>query len=156
MAETKQRVRCPVWLVGLLLGGAVLALYARACGTELDFVNFDDDDYVSNNSHVLQGLTTDGLYWALTSREEVNWHPLTWLSLQLDSQLFGTGPVGYHRTNVLLHACNTVLLFWLLQRMTGALWCSAAVAAFFGLHPVHVEAVAWVTARKDVLSTLFW
>ena len=155
-AETKQGIRCPAWLIGLLLGGAVLALYARACGTELDFINFDDDDYVIRNAHVIRGLTANGFCWAFTSREEVNWHPLTWLSLQLDSQLFGTGPVGYHRTNVLLHACNTVLLFWLLQRMTGALWCSAAVAAFFGLHPVHVEAVAWVTARKDVLSTLFW
>ncbi|MGH7170353.1 MAG: tetratricopeptide repeat protein, partial [Gemmataceae bacterium] len=156
MTESKQRARRLAWLVGLLLGGAVLALYSRACGTELDFINFDDDDYVSNNAHVQQGLTIEGLRWAFTSREEVNWHPLTWLSLQLDSRLFGPAPVGYHRTNVLLHACNTVLLFWLLRRMTGALWCSAGVAAFFGLHPVHVEAVAWVTSRKDVLSTLLW
>ncbi len=156
MAQTKPRDRYPAWLVGLLLGGAVLALYSRACGTELDFINFDDDDYVTTNIHVQQGLTVDGLCWAMTSLEQVNWHPLTWMSLQLDTQLFGTAPAGYHRTNVLLHVCNTVLLFWLLQHMTGAVWCSAAVAAFFGLHPVHVEAVAWVTARKDVLSTFFW
>jgi protein O-mannosyl-transferase len=154
MAETRQAARRPVWLVSLLLTCAVLVLYARACG--LSFINFDDDDYVSRNIHVRSGLTREGLWWALTSREDVNWHPLTWLSLQLDSQLFGTAPAGYHRTNVLLHACNTVLLFWLLLRMTGALGCSALVAAFFALHPVHVEAVAWVTARKDVLSTFFW
>src|SRR3954453_621900 len=90
MAETKQRTRCPAWLVGLLLGGAVLALYARGCG--LGFINFDDDDYVTRNAHVQQGLTVDGLCWAITSLDEVNWHPLPWLSLQLDSQVFGTTP----------------------------------------------------------------
>lgn len=156
MAETKQGAWCPVWLVGLLLGSAVLALYSRACGEELGFINFDDDDYVITNPHVQQGLTIDGLCWAMTSLEQVNWHPLTWWSLQLDSQLFGLAPTGFHRTNVFLHVCNTVLLFWLLQHMTGAVWRSAAVAALFGLHPVHVEAVAWVTSRKDVLSTFCW
>jgi tetratricopeptide (TPR) repeat protein len=154
MAETKQRAGWPAWLVGLLLGGATLALYARACG--LDFINFDDDYYVTRNAHVQQGLGA-GLRWAFLSREAVNWHPVTWLSLQLDASLYGPESAwGFHLTNVLLHAGNTVLLFWLLLRMTGALWCSATAAAFFGLHPVHVEAVAWVTSRKDVLSTLFW
>ncbi len=154
MAETNQRPRWLAWLVGLVLAGAVLALYAQTFG--MGFINFDDDDYVSRNAHVLGGLSVEGLGWAFTSRDAVNWHPVTWLSLQLDSQLFGTGPAGYHRTNVLLHACNAVLLFCLLLHLTGALWPSAAVAALFGLHPVHVEAVAWVTARKDVLSTFFW
>jgi len=151
--QGKRMVRPPVWLVGLLLGGAVLALYSQA--TKLGFINFDDDDYVINNPHVQRGLTLEGVSWALTSLEQVNWHPLTWISLELDTQLFGREPAGYHRTNVLLHAANTLLLFWLLQKMTGAPWRSALVAAFFGLHPVHVEAVAWVTARKDVLSTFF-
>ncbi|HEX4609934.1 MAG TPA: tetratricopeptide repeat protein [Urbifossiella sp.] len=154
MAEQTHQTRVPAWLVGLLLGGVVLGVYARAVG--LDFINFDDDDYVTRNEHVRQGLTADGVRWAITSLDEVNWHPVTWLSLQLDTQLFGPGPVGYHRTNVLLHAGNTVLLFWLLYRTTAALWPSAVAAGFFGLHPVHVEAVAWVTARKDVLSTFFW
>lgn len=156
MIAPQQRVRIPAWLVGILLAGAVLAFYARACGTELNFVNFDDDYYVTANAHVQQGLTADSMCWAFTSLDAVNWHPMTWLSLALDAQLFGTGAAGFHRTNVLLHVANTVLLFWLLLHMTGALWCSAAVAALFGLHPAHVEAVAWVTSRKDVLSTLFW
>src|SRR5207248_6243560 len=85
-----------------------------------------------------------------------NWHPLTWLSLQLDYELFGLRPWGYHLSNLLLHTANTLLLFLVLRRMTGAVWRSAVVAGLFGLHPMHVESVAWVTERKDVLSTLFW
>jgi tetratricopeptide (TPR) repeat protein len=141
----------------LALAAAVLATYARTWGKDFDFINYDDDYYVTDNPHVQAGLTAEGLRWAFSSLFDADsWHPLTWLSLQLDAQLFGTPAAGYHRTNVLLHAANTVLLFWLLKRLTGAVWPSAAVAAFFGLHPAHVEAVAWVTARKDVLSTHFW
>jgi tetratricopeptide (TPR) repeat protein len=153
MAE-KPRRAAPFWAVALCLTAAVVAVYARAC--DLGFVNFDDDDYVTANAHVQRGLSLGGLGWALTTLDAVNWHPLTWLSLQLDVQLFGPYAAAFHRTNLLLHAANTVLLFALLRRLTGALWRSAAVAALFGLHPAHVEAVAWVTARKDVLSTLCW
>jgi protein O-mannosyl-transferase len=157
MGINTERVWGPGWLIGLVFAGAVLAVYAPACGGDFGFINYDDDYYVTDNAHVQKGLTAEGLRWAFTSLYDANsWHPLTWLSLQLDSQLFGTSAAGYHRTNVLLHAVNTVLLFWLLKRLTGAVWRSAAVAALFGLHPAHVEAVAWVTARKDVLSTLFW
>src|SRR5205807_980826 len=85
-----------------------------------------------------------------------NWHPFTWLSLQLDAQLFGPTPFWFHLTNVLLHAASTLLLFWFLRNMTGAIWQSSIVALLFGLHPLHVESVAWITERKDVLSTTFW
>jgi tetratricopeptide (TPR) repeat protein len=140
----------------LLLAGAVLAVYSRTWGADFEFVNYDDDYYVTANAHVQSGLTADGLRWAFTSLDAFNWHPLTWLSLQLDAQWFGISASGFHRTNALLQAATTVLLFWLLKRITGSMWCSAAAAAFFGLHPAHVESVAWVTARKDVLSTPFW
>jgi hypothetical protein len=121
-----------------------------------DFVNYDDDLYVSENQHVLNGLTTDAVRWALTARQAANWHPLTWLSLMLDSQLFGPNPAALHLTNLFFHIANTLLLFLVLRRMTGAIWQSAFVAALFALHPLHVESVAWVSERKDVLSTFFW
>jgi tetratricopeptide (TPR) repeat protein len=156
MAELPERGRGASWLIALGLVAAVLAVYIRTWGSDFAFVNFDDDYYVTANAHVQAGLSASGLYWACTSFDAVNWHPFTWLSLQLDAHLFGISAPAFHRTNVLLHAVNTVLLFWLLQWLTGALWRSAVVAAIFGLHPAHVEAVAWITARKDVLSTLFW
>jgi tetratricopeptide (TPR) repeat protein len=121
-----------------------------------DLVSFDDYHYVRDNSHVGAGLSVDGLEWALKSFDEANWHPLTWVSLQLDAEIFGTDPRGFHLTNLLLHAANSALLFLLLLRATGAVWPAAAVAAFFAVHPLHVESVAWVTERKDVLSTFFW
>ena len=120
------------------------------------FVNFDDDSYFSSNYHVKAGLTWNGVLWAFRTGHASNWHPLTWLSLMLDAQLFGTGPTGPHLTNVILHAINTVLLFLLLKRLTGTLWPSAFVAALFAIHPLHVESVAWVSERKDVLSGLFF
>jgi tetratricopeptide (TPR) repeat protein len=139
------------WM-SLFLAVAVLAVYHRARGN--GFV-YDDFQYVTENPHVQDGLTPEGAWWALTATDAGNWHPLTWLSLQLDNQLYGLDPWGYHLTNVLLHAANVVLLFGVLFRMTGALWRSALVAALFALHPMHVESVAWVTERKDVLSTFF-
>ena len=120
------------------------------------FVSFDDPLYVSQNPHVSQGLTWESLKWAWVSTEAQNWHPLTWISHLLDVQLFGLNPWGHHATNVVLHALNTALLFLLLQKMTGARWRSFAVAALFGLHPLRVESVAWVSERKDVLSVCFW
>ena len=120
------------------------------------FVMLDDDEYVTTNVHVQQGLSGDSVAWAFTSTEAANWHPVTWLSHMLDVQLFGMDAGRHHLTSLLLHAINAVLLFLLLFRMTGALWRSAFVAALFALHPLHVESVAWIAERKDVLSTLFW
>jgi tetratricopeptide (TPR) repeat protein len=121
-----------------------------------DFVNYDDKVYVSENSHVLNGLTGSGVVWAFTSCYLGYWQPLTWLSLMVNSQLFGPGPVGFHLVNVFLHLANTLLLFAVLRKMTAAIWPSAFVAALFAIHPMHVESVAWISERKDVLSTLFW
>jgi Tfp pilus assembly protein PilF len=119
------------------------------------FVSFDDGDYVSENPIVARGLTWHGVWWAFTTGYASNWHPLTWLSHMLDVQLYGLDPGPHHLTNEFFHIVNTLLLFGLLQRMTGALGRSAFVAGLFAVHPLHVESVAWVAERKDVLSTLF-
>jgi protein O-mannosyl-transferase len=140
--------------VCVLLMIAVLLAFGRTL--RHDFVNYDDDLYFYANPQVQHGLTWGGVAWAFQSTYAANWHPLTWLSLMLDAELFGPGPLGPHLTNVILHAVNTVLLFLLLRRLTGAHWRSALVAALFGLHPLHVESVAWVSERKDVLSGLFF
>jgi tetratricopeptide (TPR) repeat protein len=121
-----------------------------------DFVNYDDIAYITENSHVQTGLTWESIKWAFETSTASNWHPLTWLSLMVDCGLYGLHPQGHHLTNVLLHTANTLLLFLVLRRMTGAIWRSLWVAALFGLHPLHVESVAWAAERKDVLSTLFW
>ncbi len=121
-----------------------------------EFVNFDDDLYVYDNPQVPHGLTAEGISWAFRSGHASNWHPLTWISLMLDGQLYGLGAGGYHLTNVLLHAATAVLLFFVLQRMTGCRWRSALVAGLFAIHPLRAESVAWVTERKDVLSGLFF
>jgi len=121
-----------------------------------EFVKYDDDTYVTNNRQVQSGLNWESIRWAFTTGHGSNWHPLTWLSHMLDCQLFGLKPGAHHIINVLLHIANTLLLFIVLRRMTGALWASGFVAAVFGLHPLHVESVAWVAERKDVLSTFFW
>ena len=121
-----------------------------------DFIGYDDNNYVYENPHVLNGLTFDNIIWAFTTGHAANWHPLTWLSLMLDRQLFGPGPAGFHLTNLFFHIANTLLLFLVLKQMTNEIWQSAFVAALFALHPMHVESVAWVAERKDVLSTFFW
>jgi len=121
-----------------------------------DFVNLDDPVYVTANRHVQGGLSPEGIRWAFSTAHASFWHPLTWLSLMLDHDLYGLKPGGYHLTSLILHVLNTLLLFWLFHRMTGALWRSAFVAALFALHPLHVESVAWVSQRKDTLSTFFW
>jgi protein O-mannosyl-transferase len=121
-----------------------------------EFINYDDAQYVTDNSHVTTGLTRDNIVWAFTATHEANWHPLTWLSHMADCELYGLNPTGHHLTSLFLHLLNALLLFLLLTRMTGALWRSAFVAALFALHPLHVESVAWVAERKDVLSALFW
>ena len=124
--------------------------------SKFDFVNYDDNGYVYENLHVLNGLTTDNIIWAFTTCCLGYWQPLTWLSLILNCQLFGPEPGWFHLVNVFLHLANTLLLFAVLKKMTGSLWPSAFVAAAFALHPMHVESVAWIAERKDVLSALFW
>jgi tetratricopeptide (TPR) repeat protein len=141
-------------LTSLLLIVAVFAVYWQVGNHQ--FVNYDDGRYILENPHVRVGLTGQGFVWAFTSTYASNWHPLTWLSHMLDVQLFGLNPGPQHLVNVLFHSVNTVLLFLLLLRMTGAYWRSAFVAALFALHPLHVESVAWVAERKDVLSAFFW
>jgi len=117
------------------------------------FVDYDDDKYVTSNETIHAGLTRETVAWAWTTTYFSNWHPLTWLSHLLDVQLYGLNPAGHHLTSLLLHILNTLLLFGLLNRMTHRLWPSAFVAALFALHPLHVESVAWVSERKELLST---
>lgn len=120
------------------------------------FVNIDDNVYVTNNPYVKEGLKKESIIWAFTTTKAEFWHPVTWLSYMLDSQVFGVNPGGYLFTNLLLHVLNTLLLFRIFERMTGQIWQSGFIAAMFALHPLHVESVAWVAERKDVLSTFFW
>jgi protein O-mannosyl-transferase len=125
---------------------------------KFDYINFDDSAYVFRNPNVSTGVSLQNILWAFSSLHGgiSYWHPLTWLSHQLDSQLFGTHPGGHHLTNIVIHGLNTVLLFLCLQQFTGHLFRSFLVAAFFGLHPLHVESVAWISERKDLLCCLFW
>ena len=141
-------------IVSLLLAVATLAVFYPALRHQ--FVSFDDPDYVTANTHVKGGLTGEDVAWAFRASHAGNWHPLTWLSHQLDVQLYGLNPVGHHLTSLLFHALNTILLFILLRRLTGAPGRSAFVAALFALHPLHVESVAWISERKDVLSAFFF
>lgn len=121
-----------------------------------DFVNYDDGKYVSHNPRILDGLTLPNIAWAFTTFHHYNWHPATWLSYFLDYELFGLRPGAFHLVNVFIHALNAVLLFVLLRRMTAAAAPCLFVAALFAIHPLHVESVAWISERKDVLSTFFW
>ncbi|HUA39604.1 MAG TPA: tetratricopeptide repeat protein [Candidatus Sulfopaludibacter sp.] len=141
-------------LICLLLVLVTLALYLPA--TYHAFTNLDDDQYVTANPHVKAGLTWRGVAWAFRSGYADNWHPLTWISHMLDCQLYGLNPAGHHFTSVLLHIANAVLLFLFLNRTTGTTWRSGFVAALFAWHPLHVESVAWVAERKDMLSAFFW
>ncbi len=147
------KLRSGLWIY-LLLAIAVFAVYIQVL--HFDFVNYDDPDYVTENLHVRAGLTTPSVAWAFTSSFAGNWFPLTWLSHMLDCQLFGLDSGWHHFTNVCIHVLTTLLLFAVLQRITGARWRSALVAFLFALHPLHVESVAWVAERKDVLSAFFW
>lgn len=154
--------------ISVILVLLTLIVYARTLGH--DFVNFDDPRYVYENPPVKAGLTWAGVHWAFVTGHESNWHPLTWMSHMLDCQIYGVPkhpdslsdgdehrpPWGHHLTNLLLHMASTILLFLLLFRMTGFAWRSAFVAALFAVHPQHVESVAWLAERKDVLSAFFW
>ena len=141
-------------LIALALVILVVAVYAPV--RHFDFVQLDDPSYVTENPPVQGGLTLDGLAWAFTTGHSANWHPLTWISHMADVSMFGMASGPHHLVNLVLHAASTLLLFGVFTRMTGAAWRSALVAALFGVHPLHVESVAWVAERKDVLSTLFW
>jgi tetratricopeptide (TPR) repeat protein len=123
-----------------------------------DFIGFDDPLYVTENRYVREGLTFEGVVWSFnfTDKEKTYWHPLTWLSHMFDYHLYGLDPGMHHRTNLILHLINTLLLFLLLRKLTGALWKSAFVAALFALHPINVDTVAWIAQRKNLLSTVFW
>ena len=151
-SDSRDRFR--TLLVCLILVLATFAVYWHVTGH--DFVLFDDKLYVYENSHIQNGLTVDSIIWAFTTTHAGFKIPLTWLSLMLDFELYGLDAGGYHLTNLLLHIANVLLLFFILKLMTGGLWRSGFVAALFALHPLHVESVAWVAERKDVLSTLFW
>ncbi|MDO9566600.1 MAG: tetratricopeptide repeat protein [Candidatus Desulfaltia sp.] len=140
-------------IICLVLITATLAVYWQI--TNHEFINYDDGLYVTENFHVQAGLTFESIKWAFTTFHASNWHPLTWLSHMLDIELYGLNPMGHHWTNLQFHIANTLLLFFIFFKMTGALWRSAFVAALFALHPLHVESVAWVAERKDVLSAFF-
>ena len=148
---TVQRKPVLVCLMLFLIAGFVF-LPALSNG----FVHFDDDIYIFENLHVQKGFTWAGLHWAFRTVVGGFWHPLTWLSIMLDRQLFGLHAAGHHLTSLLLHGVNTVLVFLVLHKMTDALWRSAFAAALFALHPLHVESVVWAAERKDVLSAFFF
>ncbi|HZL80174.1 MAG TPA: glycosyltransferase family 39 protein, partial [Candidatus Limnocylindrales bacterium] len=140
-------------LIALLLAFVTLAAYLPV--TQFNFLNYDDDEYVTENQVVQDGLTLAGVKWAFTTGRASNWHPLTWLSHMTDCELFKLNAGAHHFINVIFHAANAALLFVLLLRLTKKNWPSAFVAALFAWHPLHVESVAWIAERKDVLSTFF-
>jgi Flp pilus assembly protein TadD len=149
----KQVKESLVHLIYFILAASALLVFWQV--RNFDFANYDDNVYVFENQHVLNGITGDGIIWSFATDYASNWHPLTWLSLMLDCQLFGPSPGWMHLMNLFFHLANTLLLFAVLKKMTGSLWPSAFVAAVFALHPMHVESVVWITERKDVLSTFF-
>jgi len=142
------------YLVSLLLVAVTVLVYWQAASH--GFINFDDPEYLYENTHVKMGITPASIKWAFTTFYASNWHPLTWLSHMADVQFYGMHPSGHHVTSVILHAANAAMLFLLLMRLTGFFWRSMVVAALWALHPLHVESVAWIAERKDVLSAFFW
>src|SRR2546428_3241899 len=141
-------------IIYLCLAGTSLAVFGRTI--RHDFVNFDDDLYVYNTPAIQAGLTIKGVALAFISPHAGNWHPLTTISHMLDCQLYGLNAGGHHATNIILHTIAVLLLFTVLRQMTGAVWKSVIVAALFAIHPLHVESVAWVSERKDVLTAVFF
>jgi len=151
---TGLKQRQVLFLISAALVAATLVAYEPI--RHNDFVSYDDDVYITENPKVNGGITRQSVIWAFTKSHSGNWHPITWLSHMLDCEIYGLNPLGHHITNLLIHIVNTLLLFLLLSRMTGTVWRSAFVAAAFALHPLHVESVAWIAERKDMLSGLFW
>ena len=154
LPATGFRGRTQTIVIYLFLAAISLVVFGQTI--RYDFVNFDDDLYVYNAPAIQAGLTAQGIALAFTSQHARNWHPLATLSHMLDCQLYGLKPGGHHATNVILHIITVLLLFRVLREMTGAVWKSAIVAALFAVHPLHVESVAWVSERKDVLSAMFF
>ncbi len=142
------------WIAGMTLFAVTMALYWPATG--FPFVNYDDQLYVYQNPEVFNGLSWNGIKWALTAVVAANWHPLTMVSHMVDGSLYHLFAGGHHLTNILLHSANVVLLWLLFSRMTGRFWPSVLGALLFAWHPLNVESVAWVAERKNVLSTLFF
>jgi protein O-mannosyl-transferase len=153
LSRVRRIVVRPELGLGLVLIAVTGAVYARTAS--FGFVVFDDPTYVSENPHVLNGLSLSGIRWAFSKIHDCNWIPLTWLSLELDATIYGRWAGGYHVTNILLHVANVLLAFAALNGTTGKTWRSAFVAALFAVHPLHVESVAWISERKDVLSIFF-
>ena len=143
-----------ILIVYIVLTVVTLAVFWQV--NRYDFIGLDDQVYVTENIHIQSGITLEGFRWAFSTTYAEFWHPLTWLSLMFDYQLYGLNAGGYHLANLILHIMSTLLLFWLFNRMTGSIWRSAFVAALFALHPLRVESVAWIAERKDVLSAFFW
>ena len=141
-------------IVYIVLTVVTLAVFWQV--NKFDFVNHDDQAFVTENSYIQSGITLDGFRWAFSTSHYGGWLPLIWLSYMFDYQLHGLNAGGYHLTNLILHILSVLLFFWLFTRMTGAIWKSAFVAALFALHPLHVESVVWISERKDVLSAFFW
>ncbi|MBW2064747.1 MAG: glycosyltransferase family 39 protein [Deltaproteobacteria bacterium] len=152
--KSLSRIPSKDFILCILLALLIALPYWRIQGH--DFVNLDDDHYITENPMVREGFTLKGVVWALSINDIDYWHPVTWLSHMADFQLYGMHPRGHHLTNLLFHIINSLLLFIILKKMTGASWRSAAVALLFGLHPLNVESVAWVAERKNVISTFFW
>ena len=139
-------------VLGLVIG--CLAIYGQTVG--FDFINIDDGGYIYENTMLGTGLSWDSFKWAFTTFSQANWHPLTWLSYLTEITLWGSKPGSFHLVNALFHAANAALLYIVLKQLTGSTWRSATVSALFAFHPAHVESVAWIAERKDVLSVFFW
>lgn len=152
MGRSTERNR--VLLIYLLLAVSAFIVFFQVYS--FDFINYDDPAYVYENPNIQSGITFETIKWAFSATRCSNWHPLTWLSHSLDWQIFGFNPGGHHYTNLIFHIINTLLVFAVFKQMTRTVWPSAFVAALFGLHPLHVESVAWIAERKDLLSTFFW
>ncbi|MCG2740890.1 MAG: glycosyltransferase family 39 protein, partial [Syntrophaceae bacterium] len=152
----RQWIRSHPVHIFICLGLALIVILPFYQASQFKFVIYDDSRYILGNKNIQTGFDRSSVSWAFTTLFACNWQPLTWLSLMLDYKMYGTGAGGYHVTNVLIHLVNTLLLFFIFGRMTGELWKSGFVAALFAVHPLHVESVAWVMARKDVLSAMFW
>jgi len=140
-------------LIVLIIFVCILFVYLPV--KDFPFINYDDDEYVYNNSFVLKGLTLKGIIWAFSSFDAANWHPLTWISLMIDREIYKDDAGGFHLTNIFLHILNTILLFLILAKVTKKTLNCAFVAFLFGIHPIHVESVVWISERKDLLSALF-
>ncbi len=150
----KRKNNSTIYLLAFLL--IVLTYIPYYSVGSFDFVNYDDNLYVTENLMVQKGISSESIKWAFTTFRTANWHPVTWLSLMTDYEFFGLNPGAFHRVNLLIHIMNSLLLFFLFWKYTGSIWKSWLLAILFAVHPVHVESVAWVSERKDVLSTLFW